>query len=581
MAAQKQGDGTTEQSAVSRLNKFLDTKKSSVDEFSLDELVTFMNRVYTPKHVEQIRKKWDDQVAPESQIVMDLYNSNYTDILPSTFLQKEGSEPKLGANLSPRTVEGHAHSGHSMFRQTYGNTSLFHIISDDILSQFHNSKSFAFYGIETVEKKTKNGFEHIKAFSRSPREHYLEETQEFINSVVSFLEDALHSRSKKMSLAPYRHLELINSFFPPYITHVDTQALLKGAIFGGNFDNYQEIRQPAEQLYGTSIGGGEEYLLHVDRAKRFGINLKDLAKATFAEEVLNFLPSVQRIALLKKLRVIKEHPLTDVDSVTSWNEILEQGKNMQPEHKHIPVYIRSEKGSGVSDDAACIFVGFHDFKPNSRYALWYDSLQRGAHLMDAVDTLEKATKFFFTEGQDKIISDYIAHQWWNKIREDATYRHAHGISLQEVEQRVIDDGTTHFSLFPKQELIDLTAASANPTGIDWGTKHIHSSVRYFLQSVTFDSIRTQGNGRQQLELVNTNILNQEKIYAQQLFRSHGAFNSLDEEDLVPGNLYSSRIKIGFAQLSGTKVFHYLTKMAKQIDDPLTRRKNLIKHYKSR
>ena len=559
--------------ALLRLNKVLKTSFFSLDAVSLDVLEQYMQTTFSADKRVKTIAKWNSKVAPDEKIVQDFSLSNYTDLFPANQSKyAKMSMPKLGANLSPRTVAGHSHAGHSAFSggRKFTNTDLSYIISDDILERFMAPSGKPYYGGVASKWAPYSTFSKLGGTSKSPREHYLEETQEFINSVVHILEDAINSRSKTISLNNYRQFELINSFIPNYIKTLDTQAFLKGCVFGGNFDNYTDIRIPGENKFGLEIGGGDEYLLNVEKAKEFGVGFGELAKLNFDDVVLKTISSEQRINLFKRLHILHEHDLVNFDGVQSWNDVLDQGKDMRKENSLVPVYVRTKKGSGVSDDGACILVAFHKFNPRKNNGLWYDSLQRGAHLMDAVDTLEKASTYFFSEGQDQVISNYISHKWLERVKNDSNYRRLHHINLNKLEQRIEQDGTTNFALFPKDDLVDITAASVNPVA-DFDGKHIHSSARYFLQTISIlDNELT------------SNILAQEKLYTQNLLERFNADVKVKGSYLVPGTFSPQDFKIGFSQIPAFDAFNHFDRIAGLLasKDSAIVRENLIKHYRN-
>ena len=570
-------------SSIRHFNDVMSTSFSSFDAVPIEALESYMNISYPYTKRAEFIKNWEAKTASDDMIARDLVLSNYSTLLPATQLKfNKMSAPRLGANLAPRTTAGHAHAAHAGFsgKKKFTNTDLSYIITDDVLSRFNDPTGKPYYGGRSNQWVPFSEYKKLGTTSKSPKVEFLEETQDMINSVVHLFEHAINSRSKTSSLNNFRQHELINSFIPGYISKVDNLGLLVGGSFGGNFDNYTDIRKPAEGIYDVTMGGGHELLLDVEQAKRYSIGFGELASTKFEDGVLREISFEQRIELFKRLQIMQEHSLVKLDGVKSWNDVLAQGKDMRNENKLVPVYVREKNGSGVSDDGACMLVALHDFKgAKQRNGFWYDSLQRGAHLMDAVDTLEKASTYFFAEGQDQIIANYISHKWLDRVRSDKNYRRMHHINLNALEARIEEEGTTNFALFPKQDLIDITAASANPVD-KFSGKHIHSSARYFLQSVSFDGNSSLSAGRKKATpQIESNILAQEKIFTQYMLEKLGADVKVDGNYLVPGNLYPDQLYVGFSKIPADDAFAHFEEMAQVIANPATRRANLMNYYK--
>lgn len=480
----------------------------------LDVLIAYISEEMRVNGEENV-SNWDKQKPPDKKIINAL---KYSDL--------ELSSPSLRYNLLPRAVLGHAREGHSLFRKRkksnkYPNVSLNDIIKKEVLQELKNDSEKSIY-------KTTN--------------QYLTESQDFINSIVDFLTIAINSY-KNISLADSKGQPILG-LDPSLELELNPIAVLKGYYFGAHFDNYQDIRKPAEERYGLPYGGGTSQLINLDKLKKTGISLEELAKGNFSDEVLNAQPSEKISNALKKLRIIKKRKRVDYTKAKSWRNLLNKyGTNITPNHnkKYLQQYIRTAKGRGGADDVLIRLAAFIDFdyRYKTRDSAWYNGLQIGAQLADFVDTLEKAASYYLPDGQDESSAKYIEQKWLRKARNDPEYRKIFKIKKEDLKEN-------KFVLVDKEQIIRLTALGINPK-----KGQIHSSARYFLreQEVANEDLDNSLTGKS-ADKYTTNTITQEMLYMQDKLSKMGV-NMADKKGNFPikGKLCeNSDILIGFHKI---------------------------------
>lgn len=479
---------------------------------------------------------WNLHIASPSDIA--------TDIQETIDNTKALSSFTLSSNLAPRSTIGHAHAGHSTFSgNSKVNTTLDDVISNEVLG--------------LLKKNDKQIYIN--------KRDYLDETQSAIDNIGNFVHDAVENPNRMLDATQGGIKKPL--FGIPFWNVFDSQALLQGIFYGGYFDNYDQIRSNAEKKYDVKIGGGSTYLIHKPTIQKLGINLTELTKGDYHNEILANLNSENRIQLFKNIGLIKDTDEIDFSDVETWNDVKDQCSNILTPgfSDYFQEYIRYEKGKGVSDDIACMAAAWIDFNPliKTRDGHFYKSLSNGANINDFVDTITKASTLYVPGGFDEAISKFANSLWLKKVKNNSRYRENHNINLGKLEKKLQRQGTEDFALVFQKEIQDLTAVSKNPDFAE-----IHSSARYFVQMF---------EGSYALE--QWSMLNQRRL------REHGA-----EVEIVGKKgrktLFEEKINInlpiGFQKINLNKIINYADSLVfPSLADPENRGEIIQNRYSSK
>ncbi|MGM5485082.1 MAG: hypothetical protein ACQEP1_04385 [Nanobdellota archaeon] len=429
------------------------------------------------------RRKWDSGVAEDELIRQDL-----------SVLDRELVSERLEPNLLLRIVEGHAVHGHTSFRKNGKSDPKPNTRLEDIL---RNIGSFSDVMDDPFYDKG---------------EDYLKESQGLIGNVASLLESAV-SKGRYMSLDSEKGALLGIPFLKGL--DVDKKALLKGYFYGGHFDEYPNIRSVVDDEYlkEGNVGGGESKLVDIDKLKRFGISLDELSHNSYDDDVLASLSPERREDLFYKVGIFKGFPGVDHD-VSSWGDILLQGKDISGSDNISSQFYRYVNGRGVSDDIAIMSASMIDDDGSEKDSRWYNGLLVGAYLADFVDTVEKGTSHFIPGGQDTVLAKYIQSRWLDEVKEDRSFAKSQGVRYRDIDKTDPD-----FALVPKREIINLTAASVNPKKSYFRSSRkasaIHSSQSYFLKRQSTRENSLEKNSQTEEDIV-TCAAQQELLYVQSL-----------------------------------------------------------------
>jgi hypothetical protein len=245
-----------------------------------------------------------------------------------------------------QSVQGHAHEGHSTFHgHRFPNTSMDHI-----------SKALR---LNPIWVRT--------------------ERQALIDEVVAYADRVIDGEPNP-SLVNDEGLGLLGSSMFAGL-EVSGHDVLRGLYLGGLRDG-PKYRFQMEAEYGTTIGGGECYLVNTDVMRKMGLNPDILAHSSH-EDMIEY---------------YKDHGLIVGDSGPDGGDI---------EY----LYIRHRRGLGASDDCAIIAAGM----------LYNLGTAIGVFLSDAVDTLEKHVPVF--SDQDHGIAERIKARYSKLDVSDEEVRH--------------------------------------------------------------------------------------------------------------------------------------------------------------
>jgi len=445
----------------SKLDKFSNTlpkdKKSryqlgkTYDQPSLEDITKLHNpatvstkviaRAIMAKETEETKRRniaeWKAQVTPAKNAVDDsLYTIGRT---PTLFLNA-----KMNKIFNIMAVEGHAQQGHATYRkQAYPNTT-----RPDII------KAISQKGTPALKRNFANG-------------RFEETTQEYIDNIVETLADGLFAMEaarkdgKKLEKISIRGLNGISCF-----GEVSPLDGAMGFLQSTSMDT-KEIRNLVFQKYGFQMGTGESFLTNMRRSQELGINIRDMAGIRYQGdlEILNQLPSSNRLKVLENLKVIKANNLLLEDIASgelTWKEVKKysNSSSIRKDSNYQEEYIRHTIGHGVGDDLDIFLAGF---LPPSIYneghkesPLAVQSKIILALFGDQIDTLRG--------DQDSLAGTYL-NGIFNKLAQNPDFREAYDIKYQS---------SGKYTLVPQDELIDFTLAGANTK-----RQHVHSSQRYF------------------------------------------------------------------------------------------------------
>lgn len=451
--------------------------------------------------------EWNKQIAAQKEIRKDY---KYT----CSAIETINSE--LKGNLNPRAIVGHAQSKHCTFRGVKGNR-----------------------GNTTLDDIVKNiGYRY-----------FYHESQNAINKVGYLVDKLIDEPHIKTPLKVKRPL-----FGIPLYQNFLTQPFLEGIFYGGLFDNYEDLRVEAEKKYNIKIGGGESWLINKRILKSLGINIKELTSGNYNLDFLNNLNYKERTEVFKKIGLIKEKNEINLNNMNSWNEVLEEVIPYNQHGSYFQEYIRYQKGSGVSDDYACLSSAFLNWKTPSKDTNWgliFHNKMNGSNASDTVDTLCKGTKYFVSEGFDELIAKYANKRWFDLLK-NKNFREQ--ISMSDEEFRKIEENP-NYALVSKEQLIDFIALNKNPllrsiVPKTQGDKieEVHSSARYFLQKQNDEKYGVKSYTLEQERLMAMRILSEE-------LNKYG-IRKIKANEFYSNNKLIGKQLIGFNRSDFNSVFNY-------------------------
>ena len=281
-----------------------------------------------PSRLERIAGKRRRGVAPHDLIREDFELLCSTVCLRAARMVEEA--------ILMQSVEGHAHEGHGAFRRhRHANTTM-----DDI----------------------------VQSLGRNPT-LIARHRQTLIDEIADWARRAIAGDASNLLVTPDGECLLDIGLFRQI--EVDPAGVLRGLYVGGLRDD-TDVRRRAEDKYGIAIGGGDAYLVDVERMERMGLNARQLAKGEHEDKIADY----------------REQGLIIAD---------EGERDHSRELRYL--YIRHRTGGGASDDAAMLAAG----------KLYGPSGAMGTFLADAIDTLEKYASR--CADQDGEIARMIADTW--------------------------------------------------------------------------------------------------------------------------------------------------------------------------
>lgn len=413
---------------------------------------------------------WERKVASSNEIISD-YQKMTKNPLSTTWLKE---------NLNLRSIEGHSQEGHVAFiNYRFPNTQLKDIFSDDVL------KSIPHY----VKKQQKTS----KSRHKSLRTLALEETQEAIDNYVNFNINFMNNPLTKLYSKDFFGIKNLPQPANPLI-------LWESFFYGANFDNYDDVRSSIEKDLGIVIGGGSTHLVDFDRIKNLGINIDEFTSGDYKNLLLKKLFEIDSqqgtdylLKTLEKMKVLKQTDEIDLN-VSSWDEVLEQLPKIEDLGSFNQIYIRKQKGLGVSDDIACQLATFLDFKMLDKADKNYNSFfwkKMSAHAADIIDTLTKETLYYAPGGFDALIGKFFNVQLNKQLVENSFLRSLLGIKNYKAKRSSINSMFNQgYDLVSLDEVKLLTALSINPNirnNPHYKSTIFHSSAKNFLHKWYFEN----------------------------------------------------------------------------------------------
>lgn len=492
--------------------------------------------------------EWNNLVASPEEILADYHMMDKNPLISKW----------LATNFQLRSIEGHAHEGHVFFadKQKYPNTQLSDVFSNEVLKHVKNkSKKIIF----------SDGSKDL------PRPVALKQSQRAINNSARFALKLITKDPRMKKILP-------KNFFGikfPFDIPVNNSAFSKGIFFGANFDNYSDVREPMEEIFNITAGGGESYLGNIPLIKKLGINLNEFAKGNYENPLLQVLFDYDSdnntnylIDVLTKVGIIKEtEPINH--KVSSWDEILEQARPVDKD-EYRQIFVRKKKGLGVSDDVACMNAQFIDYKPflKDRTYSWYFSLGLGVHSGDLMDTLTKECELYVPGGFDTVAGKFFNYNYVERLKKDSYFRKRKGYRNYKSLTQAINRNKDYM-LVSKGEIINLTALSLNPNKNNNGQQSLiyHSSGKNFLHQWTFGSDITS-------------TIEQEMRFVYRKLEEEGIAVHKDSPRRFPGKLYPSEISIGFNRIQFSYLINHMNKYVIPIATETSDRRSLLKIYYS-
>lgn len=455
--------------------KFL-KKEKSLTKIIAEEIKASITK---EKELENI-EKWESKVAPNDKIIADIAHT-----LGSGNIMF--ADKKLKTALSIRAVEGHAQNGHGMFK-----TAIEPINENEskrteyIPNPYPNTTTTRV--LRTIEK---DGKSMSKDFSEKK---FKELSQSYINQTVLFFEDWLKEieygisslksfpESKKMS---NNRTKAMHGMQCNKGLKIDMLEGLRGFYLTTMMDSLEATRSPGAEIYGYHPGGGEGYLANTENIKKYGIDVKDLAKMQNVGilKKLERLHYEEKIEILQKLKIIenKKLPLEDIaEGEYTWGKILSHKAttDLIKEKEKEEVFLRKIFGEGIRDDGVIFLSAFLSSsiynKGHKLSSIAPQSRMTASIWGDATDTHCKTAQIFLPGGQDYIAGLHL-NGLYKKLARNPKFR-----ELFNIKERSDND----YNLIERRELIDFTMAGVNIPG-----EHLHSSQRHMYIEIPKDEER--------------------------------------------------------------------------------------------
>lgn len=418
-----------------------------------DELISLIDGLWAGNEdvIQFNAREWEREVASPEKLREDFRYSM------KQFKLFWGKGNHNERDLLIRAIPGHAQSGHCTFRKTgrYPNT-----MTKDVAEAVSQIPGYKLDGFEEFSRRSQEAIDEVL--------HFNEKFFLFWDTQAYKFPNAINEKDKGLGNISV----LKNPGYP-----INMLEWLKGFYFGGNFDNYDEVRKSAEEKYGFPIGGGSCHPMDINKLKKYNLSLRELAEAEYSIPLFNHMSPERLKRIFTKMGIIIEKSV-DIESIPdsdlNWEAIKEQGINPQnyPGKDIRNVYMREKKGQGVMDDIAIAEAGFlpEVHGRSVQRQTMYDQISKvlAAYMADRIDTLEKDSMVIIPGGQDEIAAKYINERFKRKCM-DKNFRDVYGINVKG------KNGSSAYELLPHHVLRDFTMAAAMTD------KQIHSSQAYFLK----------------------------------------------------------------------------------------------------
>ena len=509
------GKTVSDKKKVSKFFKDLekDSREKYLNSLGLDELSKkYFDILKNENKVSNNTLMWSDGVIRP----FDMKDPLSLSYVKSVFDFTADTSNILISNLALRSVEGKIQEGHGGFDEKYPNTSL-----DDVL-EFEN--------IEHINFMRSHLFRNDRELYNNENSYRLQ-SQQIIDKVGSSAFKMAKNPSGDFTFSSNKDLSI------PFLNNVSKIPFLMGLTFSGMFDS-KKFRKLVNEKYGINYRYGESYIVDTQKLASLNISFKELSSGEYRDSTLNNLDGDKRVELFEEIGVIvkeyssvknKLQDLLDSDSLdigykdymnclTEYKDILDK--------KHVQAYVSiNSEGQGLSDDLACMNAQFIDFNTNKigRGKKYYESLQRGSHAGDLVDTIGKYSHLYSSQGFDGLSAEISNREFIKTVSSKKNpdgYLKSLGLDPNKYYSNIKkSNGFT--GLVDIDEVVDLMALSKNPYEKMFSNNkkdsqsekvvNIHSSAVRFIKPI----ILTNGQ--------KTTMIDQQLSYNDSALRAYGAY----------------------------------------------------------
>ncbi len=497
---------------------------------------------------EMFKGFWNDGIAPDYLIQQD-----FSSLIDENIMYTSGKSKIYAWILA---ITGHAANGHSTFNRRGKNLRFPNTTVNDILKSLSKHPD--------ISKFVDDGLIPNKDYF-NPEILRKEVQSHGQDKLVRTIENYFNGPPNQKFYTIKKGTNICGLVFNSDYT-IDMLEFLRGYYFSGWMD-VGSLRKKAASRYGWMMGYGDTMAGNISEVKKYFCSLTELSEKEYKHsKFFNLLSHQKMVDVFKKLGIIADIDELDFDELerkqgrkVTWDLIKEKyGFNMDGDWENI--YIREEKGKGISDDIAVTNAGFlpDTFRTrdyiSSKSAVFSRIL--GAVIGDRVDTYEKISNPIFNNGQDSTIAQYFNYLFKNKCKSGKYRKFNH-----------IRDNLKDYSLLNDSAMRDYCITSANVVYKDEDI--IHSSMRHF--------------GREQ---EGTCMIEQTFIFVNQLLKDFKdnptKRTSLYSNSEIPSDLLNSSepvdIKVGFHQVPINKYKERVRESLEILLDPSNREKNITKYF---
>lgn len=313
---------------------------------------------------------------------------------------------KQKKHLAAQTVQGHAINGHQEFRDIRGEVIRYpNATIDDVYKAILSYSSE--FGKNGDVKKERDGL--------------VREIRNWNKSTIHNKGEYSPRRLQDKNGEPLMGIDLFS-----HTTIEDPKNVHIGEYLGGALDS-DEWREFTEQYLRENFEEYRDFKIHkgfttagnIEKIRNAGLTIEDLAnKNAYEDKGYN------------AERLKEEGLIVDFENEED-NSIFKQNKKGQRlavrnNYPYVPVYVETNKGYGVSDDAAFIYLSL-------RYGL---EAGFGLILADAVDTIDKHLSDIREKGEDEAIGEEVPKEY-NKNKVGKTFE----VENEEIAKMILASST--------------------------------------------------------------------------------------------------------------------------------------------